>query len=323
MKAIIYKKYGTPDVLNLQEVAKPTPKENELLVKVHATTVTIADVRVRSFDVPTSVWLPARLTLGLTKPKNQILGAELAGEVEAVGSGVTRFKPGDQIYAATLPHFGGYAEYHCLQEDTAVSRKPNNLSYEEAAALPIGARTALYYLRKANIKKGHKILVYGASGSVGTYAVQLAKYFGAEVTGVCSTKNLELVRSLGADHVIDYTRENFSANGKRYDIIFEAVNKSSFSACMKVLKQNGVYLNITNPLPTISMLWTKITSKKNLVLGQDVPEVADYLDEICKLVEAGFLKPIIDKQYPLEEIREAHRYTDTGHKKGNVVISIA
>jgi NADPH:quinone reductase-like Zn-dependent oxidoreductase len=322
MKAVVYEKYGPPDVLEIKEVAKPSPRDNEVLIKVHATTVTVADVRSRSFTVPRSVWLPARISLGLRKPKKAILGVELAGEIESVGKDVKLFKKGDQVFAATLVEFGAYAEYKCLPENAAISMKPTNITFEEAAALPIGARTALHYLRKANIQPGQKVLVYGASGSVGTYAVQLAKYFGAEVTGVCSTRNLDLVNSLGADHVIDYTQEDFSKNGQTYDVILEAVDKSSFSACMKSLKEDGIYLNVTTPLPTIQMLWTKMTSSQKIMLGENPPEKAEDLILLKELVEAGKLKPVIDRCYPLEQIVEAHRYVDNGHKKGNVVITV-
>jgi len=322
MKAIVYTKYGPPDVLQIKEVAKPTPKDNEVLIRVYATTVTVADLRVRSFTVPLSFWLPARIYLGLRKPKRTILGVELAGEIESVGRDVKLFEKGDQVFAATLIGFGAYAEYKCLPEDGPVAIKPSNITYEEAAALPIGARTALHYLRKANIQRGQKVLVYGASGSVGTYAVQLAKYFGAEVTGVCSTTNLEMVKSLGADKVIDYTKEDFAQSGETYDVIFEAVDKSSFSACMKSLKKKGIYLNITVPLPGIRMFWTKMTSSKRLLLGENVPEKAEYLIFLKELVEAGKIKPVIDRRYPFEQIAEAHRYVDTGRKKGNVVITL-
>lgn len=322
MKAIVYTKYGPPDVLQLAEVEQPTPKDNEILVKVYSTTVTVADIRVRSFTVPISVWLPARMVLGFRKPKKAILGMELAGKVESVGKNVKLFQKGDQIFAATLAGFGAYAEYKCLPEDGAISIKPYNITYEEAAAIPIGARTALYYLRKANIQSGQKVLVYGASGSVGTYAVQIAKYFGATVTGVCSTANIELVKSLGADKVIDYTKEDFTQSGETYDVIFEAVDKSSFSACMKSLKKDGIYLNVTVPIPGIRMLWTKLTSSKKLILGQDSPENAEDLSFLKELVEAGKMKVVIDKCYPFEQIVEAHRYVGRGHKKGNVVITV-
>lgn len=322
MKAIVYTKYGPPDVLQLKEVEKPTPKDNEILVKVYATTVTVADIRVRSFTVPIPVWLPARMVLGFRKPKKAILGMELAGEVESVGKDVKLLQKGDQVFAATLAGFGAYAEYKCLPEDGPVSIKPSNITYEEAAAIPIGARTALYYLRKANIQNGQKVLVYGASGSVGTYAVQIAKYFGANVTGVCSTTNLELVQSLGADKVIDYTNEDFTQSGETYDVIFEAVDKSSFSACMKSLKKDGIYLNVTVPIPGIRMLWTKLTSSKKLILGQDSPENAEALNFLKELVEAGKIKVVIDRCYTFEQIVEAHRYVGKGHKKGNVVITV-
>lgn len=323
MKAIVYHKYGSPEVLQLRQVEKPTPKDNEILVKIFATTVTAADIRSRSFTVPLSFWLPARIVLGIRKPRRYILGTELAGEVEAVGKEVRKFKKGDQVFAATLTSYGAYAEYKCLAEDGPVAIKPNNLTYGEAAAIPIGARTALYHLRKANILSGQKVLVYGASGSVGTYAVQIAKYFGAIVTGVCSTSNLEMVKSLGADKVIDYTKEDFTKCGEKYDVIFEAVDKSSFSACVKALKIDGTYINVTTPLPSMRMLWTKLTSSKKLVTGQNSPETAEDLNFLKELVEAGVIKVVIDRSYTLEQIVEAHNYVDKGHKKGNVVITVA
>lgn len=305
MKAIVASKYGGPEVLQLKEVQKPTPKANEILIKIHATTVTAGDFRMRSFTVPPMFWIPARIALGLTKPKQPIYGMELAGEVESVGKDVSKFKVGDKVFASTLTeNFGGYAEYKCLPEQAMVAIKPVNIAYEEAAALPIGATTALRLLRKGNTLtsvRGQKVLIYGASGSVGTYAVQLAKYFGAEVTGVCSTANLDMVKSLGADHVIDYTKEDFSSSKAQYDVIFDTLAKFQKSQYSKVLAPNGNFV-------TMAKLDTK-ESKENLVF-------------IKELIEAGEIKAFIDRCYPLEEMVEAHRYVDSGRKKGNVVITV-
>jgi len=318
MKAVVCTKYGPPEVLQLKEVEKPAPKDNEMLVKVYATSVTAMDHRIRSFTVPLSYWLLARITLGLRKPKNAVMGTEFAGEVESVGGDVKLFKKGDEVFGTRR---GANAEYICLPEDGMVALKPANVAYEKAVAVPFGGLTALYFLRKGNIQKGQRVLIYGASGSVGTFAVQLAKYFGAEVTGVCSTTNLELVKSLGADKVIDYTKEDFTKNGETYDVIFDAVGKGSSSAGMKSLKKEGIYLNVAAPVLSVRMRWASMTSSKRIIGGIATPKTEDLIF-LKELVEAEKIKPVIDRSYPLEQIVEAHRYVDKGHKKGNVVITV-
>ncbi|MCC7354381.1 MAG: NAD(P)-dependent alcohol dehydrogenase [Anaerolineae bacterium] len=322
MKAIVATKYGPPEVLELRELAKPVPKGNEVLVKVYATTVTAGDSRVRSFTVPRSFWLLARLTLGLRKPKKAIPGMVVAGEVEAVGNEVKRFKTGDQVYAYDLTRLNAYAEYACVSEDSALACKPSTATYEEAAALPFGAVTALHFLKKGNIHSGQRVLIYGASGSVGTSAVQLAKNFGADVTGVCSTKNVELVKSLGAGQVIDYTKEDFTRTGETYDIIFDTVGKSSLSGSVRSLTREGIYLQaVSGPAQLVQMRWAAMRSGKTLIGGTAVP-TTEALVYLQGLVDAGKIKPVIDRCYPLERIVEAHRYVDQGHKRGNVVITM-
>ena len=316
MKAIVYTKFGPPEVLHLQEVEKPTPKANEVLIKIFATTVVKEDPDMRrspGFN-------------GFLKPRHQILGQELSGEVEAVGRDVTRFKPGDQVYGMSM--FGAYAEYICMPESGALAIKPVNLSYEEAASVPNGALTALPFLRdKGVIRNGQTVLIYGASGSVGSAAVQLARYYGAQVTGVCSTTNLEWVRSLGADQVIDYTREDFTENGETYDIIFDTIGKLSFSDCKGSLTAGGIYL-ATVPTPAIMLqaLWTARGSGKKvrfLAAGlRPASEKSKDLVFLAGLIEAGKIKAVIDRVYPLEQMVEAHLYVEQGHKKGNVVITV-
>ncbi|MBL8152607.1 MAG: NAD(P)-dependent alcohol dehydrogenase [Anaerolineae bacterium] len=308
MQAVVYTEYGPPEVLQLVELAKPVPKDNEVRIHVRATTVTIGDVRMRSFTVPREQWVFARLYLGILKPRRKILGMELAGDIEAVGSHVTRFKVGDPVFASTFEaNFGGYAEYKCLPETGLLALKPANLSYEEAAAAVGAGITAMRCLRKAHIQPGQKVLIYGASGAVGTNAVQLAhSHYGADVTGVCSTANLELVKSLGANRVMDYTREDFTEDGPIYHVVFDAVAKFPSSRARTALKPNGVYLNVhhdSHSEPARNML-------------------QDLLD-LKALLEAGTLKPVIDRCYPLEAMVEAHRYVERGHKKGSVVIAFS
>jgi NADPH:quinone reductase-like Zn-dependent oxidoreductase len=320
MKAIVYTKFGSPDVLELKEVAKPIPKDNEVLIRIVATTVAAEDPGIR-----------ARPGLnGFLKPKKSILGFYLAGEVESVGKDVKRFKKSDKVYGNTgLGLLGTYAEYICMPEEGALAIKPANITYEEAAALPNGALTALPFLRdKGNIQSGQKVLINGASGAVGTIAVQLAKYFGADVTGVCSTTNLEMVKSLGADKVIDYTQEDFTKNGQTYDIIFDTVGKSPFSRCKGSLTENGIYLTtVPSPVTMLQMLWTSMTDGRKVRIAatglRPSNEKTKELVFLNGLIETGKIKAVIDRSYPLEQMAEAHKYVEAGHKKGNVVITIS
>jgi len=316
MKAVVYERYGPPEVLHLKDIPKPTPKENEVLIKIHATTVTTFESAARK-GKPFLV----RLSTGLSKPKNPILGVELAGEIEAIGKDVKRFKVGDQVFGYS--GFGAHTEYKCIPEDGQLAIKPANITYEEAAAACDGAITALPFLRdKGNIQSGQKVLINGASGSIGTFAVQLAKYYGAEVTGVCSTSNLEMVKSIGADNVIDYTKEDFTKKDERYDIIFDTVAKNSFSRCKGSLNENGIYLTT---YPKLSVLLPNIGSKKAIfhAAGMRPPsERGKDLKFIKELIEKGKIKSVIDRSYPLEKIPEAFSYVDKGHKKGNVVITV-
>jgi len=304
MKAVVYEKYGLPNVLKLKEVKKPEPTDDEFLVKIHAATVTSGDVRLRASDFPFLLWLPARLVLGLFKPKKRILGHEFAGIVEKTGKNSTNFKVGDKVFGTTtMLKKGSYAEYICLPQKWkhgVVESMPEQLSFKEAAALPIGAMTAIYLLEKANLKKGQKILVYGASGSVGSYAVQIAKQQGAVVTGVCSSSNFEMVKSLGIEKLIDYKKEDYSAISEKFDVIFDAVGKTSKSKAKKVLNSKGTFVSV------------KMLTK----------EKQEHLKQIKELAENELIKPFIDRTFDLNELVEAHEYVDTGRKRGNVIIEI-
>jgi len=322
MKAIECIKYGSPDVLQLKEVEKPIPKDNEVLIRIYATTVRAGDCELRRFKFPIWMSLLARMGFGFRGPRKKILGMELAGEIEAVGKDVNLFRKGDQVFAVTGFGLGAYAEYKCLPEDGVLAIKPVNMTYEEAAPVPSGGLEALHFVRKGNIQSGQKVLIIGAGGTIGTFAVQIAKNFGAEVIGVDSTGKLDMLRSIGADHVIDYTKEDFTKSGETYDVIFDTVGKSSFSGSINSLNQNGRYLLANPGLSEMARgRWLSMTSSKKVIFGTASmkPEDLIFLKE---LIEAGKLKPVIDRTYPLEQIVEAHRYVEKGHKKGNVVITL-
>ncbi len=328
MKAVIWPKYGPPDVLELREVDKPTPKDDEILVRINATTVTAGDSELRRLDFPFYLKLPMRFWVGLLKPReNTIPGTELAGEVESVGAGVTRFKVGDRVFGSTGMNFGANAEYICLPENPAdmeggVAIMPSNMSFEEAATVPFGGRDALHFLRKGDIQKGQKVLINGAGGSIGTFAIQLAKLYGAEVAAIDSTAKLDMLRSIGADYVIDYTKEDFTQNGQVYDVIFDVVGTVSFSKSKGSIVENGTYL-LANPIrgQVLRGPWTRMTSNKKVVMETASGTIEDLI-HLRELIEAGKLTTVIDRSFPLEQIVEAHKYVDMGGKLGNVVITV-
>jgi NADPH:quinone reductase-like Zn-dependent oxidoreductase len=327
MRAIAWTEYGPPEVLQLKEVARPVPKDDELLIRIQATTVTAGDCEQRGLKLPIWHRLPMRAYVGLQRPERiTVLGMELAGEVESVGEDVVLFRQGDQVFAATgFPGMGAYAEYICLPEEPeegALAPMPTNMAFEEAAAVPVGGLEALDFVRRGDIQSGQKVLINGAGGTVGTFAVQLAKYYGAEVTGVDSAGKLDMLRSIGADHVIDYVEEDFTERGETYDFILDVVSKSPFSRSIRSLAQNGRYL-IANPGPSqmVRGRWTSVTSSKTVAFGAASPNTKDLLF-LKDLIEAGKLKSVIDRSFPLEQAAEAHRYVESGQKKGHVVMTV-
>jgi NADPH:quinone reductase-like Zn-dependent oxidoreductase len=322
MKAVVYECYGPPEVLQLTEVPKPAPRDDELLIKTRATTVTSGDWRARSLEMPTGFGAMSRLVFGLQRPRQPVLGTELAGEVEAVGKDVTRFKVGDQVFAFSGAGMGCYAEYKCMREDGSVALKPQNLSHDEAAAISFGGTTALHFLRVGKVQSGDKVLINGASGGVGTAAVALARHFGAEVTGVCSEANVELVESLGADHVIDYKSQDFTRTGTTYDVIIDTAGTAPFSRCKDSLKDGGRLLIVLGGLPDMLQApWQSLTSRKKVIAGVASGPVED-LRFLAGLAETGAFKPFVDRRYPLAQVVDAHRYVDTGHKRGNVILTV-
>lgn len=335
MKAVIYSKYGSPEVIRRIEEVKPEPGDHEVLIRNFATTVSSGDDRIRGFKVPGLYWLPFRLMMGIKAPRKSIQGSAVAGVIEETGKNVTAFKKGDRVYGSTGMEFGCNAEYVCVsvteersidffyKKEAALTKMPEGMTYEEAAAIPFGGLTALGFLRKANIAPGQKVLIYGASGAVGTSSIQIAKYFGAEVTAVCSSSNFNLVKSLGASKVIDYTKEDIADSGEIYDIVFDAVGKSPFTSSLKALKKNGFYLRTVHMdiVSIVRGIWTNLTSNKKVLAGVGSEKIED-LDLLRELFDANNLKAVIDKVYTLDQMIEAHAYVDKGHKKGNVVIKI-
>ena len=317
MKAIVCTKYGAPEFLQMKEVEKPSPKDNEILIKIHASSVSSGDARMRRAD-PFII----RIIFGFKRPRKPILGVVFAGEIEAIGTSVSNYKIGDQVYGSSGMIFGAHAEYVSVPEDAVLALKPSNMTYEEAASIPFGATASMHFLRIANIQQGQKVLIYGASGALGTMAIQLAKNYGAEITAVCSTANFELTKSLGADHVIDYTLEDFARNGKKYDVVFDTIGKVSLRKALKLLSDNGYLLLASAGIGT--MIGGSIKSmfiKKKIVSGV-IKETVKDMNFFKQLIEKGSLKAVIDRTYPLEQIAEAHAYVDKGHKKGNVIIAI-
>lgn len=323
MKAIIHSIYGDPSGLELKEIKKPVPKPEEICVKLYAATVTAGDCEIRRFDIHPLFWLPLRLILGILKPRNKILGGEFSGIVDSIGEEVTTFKKGDPVFAATLFRLGAYAEYACLPQSYPIYPKPGNLSFPEAATLPTGGINGLHFLKKGNVSKGDRLLIIGAGGSIGTYALQIAKSMGAEVTAVDRNEKLEMLQRIGADHVIDYRKEDFTQNGKSYDVIIDVAGKSSYSGCLKSLNNGGRYV-LGNPSMTgmFRALWTSLTSDKK-VFFEFAPYKKEYFEQLIQYTKDDIIKPVVDKKYSLEQIPQAHRYVETGMKSGNVIIQLA
>jgi NADPH:quinone reductase-like Zn-dependent oxidoreductase len=330
MKAIVYERYGGPDVLHLEDVPDLAPEAGEILIRVRATRVGFGDVYARdfarisprAFSMPLAFWLPARLAIGLRRPRRRVLGSELSGEVHVVGEAAARFRPGEAVFAYLGQSFGAYAEYVCMRERGMVARMPGNMTFEEAATVPYGAVTALNLLRRVGVQSGRSVLVLGASGGIGSYALQIAKHQGARVTGVCSTPGVEMVRALGADHVIDYTREDFTRNGERYDLIFDVVRKTTFARVRGSLTPTGVYLMASfKTKHLMQMLWTSLRSGQRVICGLSVEKPAD-LETVRELVEAGALRTVIDRRFPLARAAESHRYAEQPGRRGHVVLTV-